>query len=215
MSPQSEGIPVPVLVPGWHGSGTGHWQAIWRSEHPDWRRVEQRDWITPNCGDWVGALDQAVEECPGRVMIVAHSLGCVAFVHWASFARERLRRKVDGALLVAPADVERESVPRELRGFAPIPKCRIPVPTLVIASENDPCMSFPMARSLAARWNSDLVNAGAAGHINVASGHGPWPAGKILLRGFLRDLAAPVLETSRKLRPQSSRLGCNPGALTS
>ncbi len=25
------------LVPGWHGSGPAHWQAIWRAEHSDWR----------------------------------------------------------------------------------------------------------------------------------------------------------------------------------
>jgi predicted alpha/beta hydrolase family esterase len=42
------------------------------------------------------------------------------------------------------------------------------------------------------------VNAGTAGHINVDSGHGPWPMGMTLLRGFMHDLAAPVLETSRK-----------------
>jgi len=29
---------------------------------------------------------------------------------------------------------------------------------------------------------------GDAGHINVLSGHGPWPEGLDLLRGFIRDL---------------------------
>lgn len=194
---------IPVVVPGWHGSEAGHWQSIWRAEHTGWRWVEQRDWATPDCSEWVSGLDQAVADCPGRAIIVAHSLGCIAFAHWASFARERLRAKVEGAFLVAPADVEREGAPWEIRGFAPIPKCRIPVPTMLVASESDPCMTFPVARSLAARWHSDLVNAGDVGHINVASGHGPWPTGKVLLRGFLSDLEAPVFETSRKLRPQS------------
>jgi predicted alpha/beta hydrolase family esterase len=139
-----------------------------------------------------------VADCPGSVIIVAHSLGCLAFAHWASFARERVCRKVQGAFLVAPADVDRESSPAEIRGFSPAPKSRLPVPTMVIASENDPCMSFPQARRLAVGWHGVLVNAGTAGHINVASGHGPWAIGTTLLRGFMRDLAAPVLETSRK-----------------
>jgi len=69
---------------------------------------------------------------------------------------------------------------------------------MVIASENDPCMAFSQARRLAVLWKSVLLNAGAAGHINVASGHGPWPIGMALLCGFMRDLAAPVLEPSRK-----------------
>jgi uncharacterized protein len=143
-------------------------------------------------------LDRVVDACPGPVIVVAHSLGCLAFAHWASFARERVRRKVEGAFLVAPADVERENGPREMRGFSPAPKCRMPVPTMVIASQNDPWITYPDARRLALLWRSVLVNAGTAGHINVASGHGPWPMGKTLLNGFMRDLAAPVLETSRK-----------------
>ena len=162
--------------------------------------MEQRDWESPDCGQWIDRLDEVVEDCAGPVIIVAHSLGCLAFAHWASFARERVRRKVEGAFLVAPADVEGENSPEEIRGFSPAPKCRMPVPTMVIASENDPCMSFRQARRLALFWKSVLVNAGAAGHINVASGHGPWPTGMTLLGGFMRDLAAPVLETSRKRR---------------
>jgi len=190
--------PIPVLVPGWHGSGAAHWQAIWHARHADWLWVEQSDWESPNCGQWVNRLDGVVEDCPGTVIIVAHSLGCLAFAHWARFARERVRRKVEGAFLVAPPDAERENSPPEICGFSP-PKRPMPVRTMLVASENDPCMPFPQARRLAVLWGSILVNAGLAGHINVASGHGPWPAGKNLLDGFIRDLAAPVVETSRKL----------------
>jgi uncharacterized protein len=191
--------PIPVLVPGWHGSGAAHWQAIWRAENPHWRWVEQGDWDSPDCGQWVSRLDEVVDDCAGSVVIVAHSLGCLAFAHWASSARERVRRKVEGGFLVAPTDVERENSPREFRGFSPVPKYRIPVPTMLIASENDPCMTLPRAKRLGVLWKSILVNAGAAGHINVASGHGPWPEGRTLLSGFVRELAAPVRETSRKL----------------
>jgi predicted alpha/beta hydrolase family esterase len=161
--------------------------------------VEQTDWQAPDCGEWINRLDEVVAECPGRVVIVAHSLGCVAFAQWARCVRERVREKVEGAFLVAPADVERENGPREMRNFGPIPKCRLPVPTMLIASENDPCIAFPAARRLSILWKSILVNAGAAGHINVDSGHGPWPTGKTLLQGFIRDLQAPLLETSRKI----------------
>ncbi len=83
-----------MIVPGLHGSGAGHWQAIWRAEHPDWLWVEQRDWESPDCGEWVDRLDGVVADCPGRVVIVAHSLGCMTFAHWASLARDQVRLKV-------------------------------------------------------------------------------------------------------------------------
>ena len=35
---------------------------------------------------------------------------------------------------------------------------------------------------LANRWHADLINIGAAGHINAESGFGPWPQGLELLR---------------------------------
>ena len=189
---------TPVIVPGLHGSGAAHWQAIWRAENPGSRWVEQRDWESPDCGEWVNTLDGVVADCPGPVVVVAHSLGCIAFAHWAIFARARVRAKVKGAFLVAPADVECENAIREVREFASAPNYRLPVPTMLVASENDPSITLPKARRLAVRWKSIFVNAGAAGHINVASGHGPWPVGKILFDGFLQDLSAPVLETGMK-----------------
>jgi len=71
--------------------------------------VEQSDWAQPDCGQWIDTLDRVVEDCPGPVIVVAHSLGCLAFAHWASLARERVRRKVQGGFLVAPTDLEREN----------------------------------------------------------------------------------------------------------
>jgi hypothetical protein len=35
------------------------------------------------------------------------------------------------------SDVGRETSPPEIRGFAPAPNCRLPVPTMLIASENE------------------------------------------------------------------------------
>lgn len=196
---------IPVLVPGWHGSGPGHWQAIWHAANPNWGWIEQRDWELPDRGEWLHGIDRAVANCSGRVVIVAHSLGCIAFAWWASWAPERVRQKVEGAFLVAPSDVEREDCPPELRSFAPAPRCPLPIPTMLIASENDPFMTLERATRLANSWGSTLVNAGSAGHINIASGHGPWPAGKALLDGFILELALPVWESGRKLHVHRSR----------
>jgi hypothetical protein len=114
-------------------------------------------------------------------VLAAHSLACVLVAHLA--LRSVTARRVAGALLVAPADIEaRRSGLAELASFAPIPRGRLPFPAIVVASRNDPYMTFERAASLADGWGADLVDLGAAGHINVASGHGPWPYGHELVR---------------------------------
>ena len=45
----------------------------------------------------------------------------------------------------------------------------------VVASDDDPWMSATQAHAWALRWGSDWINLGNAGHINVDSGHGPFP----------------------------------------
>jgi hypothetical protein len=37
---------------------------------------------------------------------------------------------------------------------------------------------------LAAGWGAGHVSIGPAGHVNTASGHGPWEAGRALLDAF-------------------------------
>lgn len=89
---------------------------------------------------------------------------------------------VSAALLVAPPDlkclVER---PTPLRGFPPPPRAALPFPSVFVASENDPYMTLSAAASLANDWDCHFINAGAAGHLNPASGFGPWPRDERLL----------------------------------
>jgi DNA-binding transcriptional MocR family regulator len=35
--------PSVLLIPGLWSSGPQHWQTHWEAKHPDWRRVQQRD----------------------------------------------------------------------------------------------------------------------------------------------------------------------------
>jgi predicted alpha/beta hydrolase family esterase len=191
MDDKLEGFQV-LVVPGLHGSGPGHWQTLWERDHPDWRRVEQRDWAHPDVEDWVSALDQAVGSTQRPVILVAHSLGCITVAHWG--CRQRVT-SIAGALLVAPANVERESRPECVARFAPIPRSRLRFPSLLVGSENDPHGDLPFAQALAASWGSRFANAGCLGHINLASGHGPWIEGEKLLSEVL-SLARSSVETS-------------------
>jgi predicted alpha/beta hydrolase family esterase len=169
--------PPLLILPGLGNSGPQHWQSLWEKEIPGARRVEQRDWDRPELVDWLATLDRAVAACAAPAILVAHSLACALVAHWAGAARGR----VAAALLVSPSDIEADSAPAEGRSFAPMPRRRLPFPSIVVASRSDPYVTFARAAGFAADWGARLVDAGDAGHINTASGHGPWPEGRRIL----------------------------------
>ncbi|MFE6689077.1 RBBP9/YdeN family alpha/beta hydrolase [Streptomyces sp. NPDC057743] len=73
---------------------------------------------------------------------------------------------------------------QELRrhGWLPVPRQRLPFPSTVAASTNDPLASFPRVGELARDGGSRLVDVGPVGHLNPAAGHGRWPRAVELLR---------------------------------
>jgi predicted alpha/beta hydrolase family esterase len=166
-----------LLLPGLFDSGPEHWQTLWMRGRPGFRRVEQADWERPRLEDWVANLDAAVAAAGPRALLVAHSAACALVARWA----ERGGRSVRGALLVGPSDTEAPSFPPGPTGFQPVPLGRLPFPSTVVASEDDPYVAPARARLFAERWGSALVSAGRAGHLNSASGLGEWPRGLALL----------------------------------
>lgn len=170
------------IVPGLGSSGPDHWQTHLERNDPAFIRIEQRDWETPDRSVWVATLEEALAgEDLSNVVLIAHSLGCVTVAHWAA----TYGRVVRGALLVAPSDVETARYAAfPTTGFVPMPLQRLPFPSKVVASTNDEWVSAPRAREFAAAWGSEFVDLGVAGHINAASGYGPWPAARELLRDW-------------------------------
>jgi hypothetical protein len=144
-------------------------------------RVQQRDWEHPQRADWVSGLAAAVGDAAVPVVLVAHSLGCITVAHWAATASMHELTRVQAALLVAPADVERLHAPSCLQGFAPVPRRVLPFKAMVVASASDPYCGERRARELAAAWGASFVSLGDAGHINADSGHGRWEEGMALL----------------------------------
>ncbi|GAA0582872.1 alpha/beta hydrolase [Caenispirillum bisanense] len=176
-----------LIVPGLGNSGPDHWQTHLQARLPQARRVEMTDWDRPDLADWMQALEKAVQEAAaeraGQVVLVGHSLGCATIAHWS---REGSVAAVRGALLVAPPDVDDQAVvPAEIWGFAPLPRQPLPFPATVVASRNDPYMTFARAEAVAAAWGAPLLDAGEAGHINTASGHGRWDLAERLVAGML------------------------------
>ncbi|HSW19852.1 MAG TPA: alpha/beta hydrolase [Ramlibacter sp.] len=169
-----------VIVPGWQNSGPGHWQTLWASQLPHAVRVEQDDWFAPKKQAWVERLSETILRARGRVIVVAHSLGCITTAHLPPLVAERIA----GALLVAPADPERRCV---LSDFAPVPYEALPYPSILVASDTDPFCPVRLAGAYARAWGSEFVRLKAAGHINLASGHGHWPLGLALWRSLALD----------------------------
>jgi len=185
----SASAPVTILIlPGINDSGPAHWQSLWEASIPGARRVPQADWDNPVCAAWVAELVREVEEAPREagagVVLVAHSLGCLLVAHAlaADASRDVLARRVRGALLVAPPDPDAITFPADIaRGFDPLPLAPLPFPSLLVASRDDPYADFAFARRAASAWGSELIDAGARGHLNAESGLGDWPEGRRLL----------------------------------
>ena len=105
-------------------------------------------------------------------------------------AAHRVSERIVGAFLVAPPspDVLR-TLDNVDPAFAALPSTPLPFPAVLVASRDDGYCSWEASAALAGAWHVDLVDAGASGHLNDESGHGPWPEGLMRFAGFLKSLS--------------------------
>jgi len=188
-----------IIIPGWRDSGPGHWQSLWADRLADAVRVVQDDWISPSRTAWVQSITQTILSQAGPVVIAAHSLGCIATTHLPPEAVARIQ----GALLVAPADPERRGA---LADFAPVPFQKLPYRNVLVASSNDPFCPVRLAGAYARAWGSEFVRIQDGGHINIDSGHGEWPLGLALLQSL-------VGEGGLAFKPANQPVSTSPDAL--
>lgn len=169
-----------LTIPGLGGSGEKHWQTVWENRHNGCTRVRQDNWNIPDFDAWMVSLHAAIKACKKPPLLVAHSLGCALVVHWAS---KHAYTPIQGALLVAPADVDSEEhTPPEAHVFAPLPLEPLPFPSTVVCSSNDTYVSPHRAHVFATAWGADYINIGPHGHINADSHLGFWDEGWNLLQ---------------------------------
>ncbi|QRN96208.1 alpha/beta hydrolase [Archangium violaceum] len=181
----TEASPAVFILPGLYNSGPEHWQTHWERERTDCQRIEQAEWNTPRREDWVATLELAIAGARRPVVLVAHSLACILVAHWAA-AHPANHGKVRGALLVAPSDTEAPGFPAGTSGFAPMPRQRLPFPSVVVASTNDAFITMERITGLAADWGAKLVNVGAKDHLGSAARLGSWREGQALLEELLQ-----------------------------
>jgi hypothetical protein len=167
-----------LIVPGLRDHVERHWQTILARRLPNVRSVPPMGREDLDCAARVRAIERFAQAVPGPLLIVAHSGGCIMLAHWA----QQTRRAVRGALLAVPPDFERpmpEGYPTvealQANGWLPVPRARLPFPSIVAASRNDPLAGYSRVAGLADAWGSELVDLGDVGHLNPASGYGDWP----------------------------------------
>lgn len=168
-----------VIVPGVGGSEHDHWQSWLQRQLKSCSRVQQQDWNKPALHEWIEKFVKTVQSIQEPIQIVAHSFGCLTTV--AALAQyPELNQKIKNLVLVAPANparfgdagFARESQNDYQQYFHQL---KLQVPTQMIISENDPWLNFQDALQLAKAWKIRPKNLGQVGHINVASGFGPFP----------------------------------------
>ena len=167
-----------LIIPGLGNSGPQHWQSLWENKF-NFTRIEQQEWDTPVCADWIENINSEVSKHdPADVILVGHSLACSTIAYWA----QKFNVKIKGALLVGPSDTEADTYPPGTTGFKPVLLNTLPFKTIVVASTNDFYVKFDRAELFAGSWGSELINIGDAGHINVSSGFGEWNEGLEILK---------------------------------
>ena len=185
-----------LIVPGLNGSGPDHWQSAWEDERIDCARIQQSNWEEPDPLLWMCKIDAAIAAQAGPIVIVAHSLGCLAVAAWATLARLDPARGI-AAMLVAPCDPRQESACDRIRRFGLIAQSRLPIPSVLVASADDPYATFSRSSSFAAQWGSRLVDAGEVGHINAKSNLGSWQWGQTILDHLIASVNPPVRSLDR------------------
>lgn len=174
-----------LIIPGLNDSGPDHWQTRWQTKLSTTRRVKQKDWQRPCRYDWEAGVMFAIEESVRPVVMIAHSLGVIAGL----FALQECHEKIAGAFFVAPpSEAAILEIPVIDCEFLPIPRHHLPFPAVMVGSGNDPYADYQFTKDLAEELGAKFIDAGPAGHINVESGHGPWPEGLLAFAHFIAKL---------------------------
>ena len=181
--------PTVLLLPDIDSTGIGYWQEHWAATRMDCATVDMGASRRPDRNSWVTRLDQAIRSVDAPIVLVGHGVGALTIAWWGELLGQEIEASIVGALLIAPPDPAAETNER-MQAFAPLPRTILPFPALVVASEDDPCVSVDRAFSMARQWGSGFARFGNCGHFGADDGLGWWQQGEELLDSFI-DLVEP------------------------
>ncbi len=181
-----------LILHGWGGNKPAHWQehlvtgliaAGKTVRYPKMPNPGQ-----PDLAAWqqtlASEIDSIKAEEPGAtVTILAHSLGCINWLHYVA-ASNMTSAFADRVLLVAPpyinSDILPIDVPETVAGFFP-PSPSIEAvalaagKTVIVASDNDDYATYDQSAGFAQKFGIELTKLSGAGHISPYYGYGEWP----------------------------------------
>jgi hypothetical protein len=184
-----------LIVPGLRDHVADHWQTLLAARLARVRIVAPMGRDDLDLAPRLAAIERVASAIDEPMIVVAHSGGVPMALHWAT----RTRCAVLGALLATPPDLDwplPDGYPTvealDAGGWLPVPRTPLPFPSIVAASRNDPLARFDDVVEMARLWGSRVEDIGEAGHLNPASGYGPWPLAERLIDELAQWRQAPM-----------------------
>jgi predicted alpha/beta hydrolase family esterase len=170
-----------LIVHGLEGSGPEHWQT-WLAGRLRERGLEVAypdlpEADNPRLERWLEALHGELARFPAaETTVICHSLGSLLWLHHGA---DRPVQQVARALLVTPPQPDDDDP--QSPGFRPVPLDREGVAaaaaeTFLVCSTDDPWISPEASRRIGETIGVSIDWVENGGHVNTASGYGPWPA---------------------------------------
>jgi len=181
-----------LILHGTGGNAPGHWQDhlvdALRTEGKDVRYPLLPDASTPRLTTWIPALEAELAgvDVDARLTVVAHSRGCILWLHYAARSlpitpmtgNQNYPVRAERVLLVAPPYYADEPMsdwmffppPLSAEGIAAASEL-----TAIIASDDDEYATFDEAAEVASTLNIPIYKLPQSGHISPTYGYGLWP----------------------------------------
>lgn len=170
-----------LIIHGLGGSGPEHWQSWLNSELEDAGETVYYptlpEYDDPYKDKWLKKLEETFQTITSdHIIVVAHSLGCVLWLHFALKNADKIKNSVKRVILVAPPSpyLKHEIIQR----FFPLPikgkeLLQSIDHSLQIQSTNDTYCTVEDSQFYKDLGISQLLVVNK-GHINIDSGFGKW-----------------------------------------
>ena len=170
-----------IVLHGLGGSGPEHWQSWLYKElvnaSEDVYYPTLPEYNDPHKDKWIKTLEDTFQRISSdNITVVAHSLGCILWLHFAIKNEQMLKKIVKRVILVAPPspylkhEIIQRFFPLPVRGKGTLQSCKH---TLQIQSTNDPYCSVEDSQYFKDLGIKQLLVVNK-GHINIDSGFGKW-----------------------------------------
>lgn len=141
---------------------------------------------------WVDEIVETISKSSAPIVLICHSFAVAATCQAIHKLSQNDIEKIKGGFFVSPAMfnfTEQNAVKfvNKLESSLYLAK-KLPFPSFVLASNNDDKLDQQAARELSQNLGAFFLDAGANGHIDETTGHGPWPEGLLVFSQFMQKL---------------------------